>query len=93
MAAERVSELLGGGGVVVEHLSTAITFVPFIQFQNFYDFPKAYKETFQIMCLNPNFRRGPNLAFFGLGPMVYYSWYHQIGKYFYLSNMNIDGTI
>ncbi len=46
MAAERVPEPLGGrGGVVVEHLSTAITFVPLIQFQNFL---KAYKETFQM---------------------------------------------
>ncbi len=81
MAAERVPEPLNkrkGGGVVVEHLSTAITLVPLIQCQNFYDFLKAYKETFQIMCLNPTFRRGPNLAFFGLGPWAIYNpWYRQ----------------
>ncbi len=94
MAAERVPEPLNkrkGGGGVVEHLSTAITLVPLIQCQHVYDFLKASKETFQIMCLNPTFRRGPNLAFFGLGPG--YPWHYQIGKYFYLSNMNIDGTI
>ncbi len=28
-------------GRIVEYLSTAITLVPFIQFQNFYDFLKA----------------------------------------------------
>ncbi len=70
MATERVPEPLnkrkGGGGFVVEHLSIAITLVPLIQCQHFYDFLKAYKETFQIMCLNPTFRRSPNLSFFGL---------------------------
>ncbi len=55
--------------VVIEHL-TALTWVSLIQC---YDFLKAYKETFQMMCLNPKFRRGPNLSFFGLGP-----WYRQI---------------
>ncbi len=39
MAAERVPELNGGGGVV-EHLSTAITLVPLIQCQHFLDFLK-----------------------------------------------------
>ncbi len=56
MAAERVPEPLNineRGGVVDEHLSTAITLVPLMQCQHFYDFLKAYKETFQIMCLNP----------------------------------------
>ncbi len=24
---------------------------------------------------------------------LFYSWYRQIGKYFYLSNMNFDDTI
>ncbi len=69
MAAERVPEPLNKRkGVVVKHLSTAITLVPLIQCQHFYDFLKAYKETFQMMCKNPTFRRDPNLAFFGLGP-------------------------
>ena len=49
-------------------LSTAITLAPLIQCQNVYDFLKAYKETFQMMCKNPTFRWGPNLSFFGLGP-------------------------
>ena len=39
-----------------------------IQFQKCYDFLKAYKETFQMVCFNPKFRWGPNLSFFGLGP-------------------------
>ncbi len=70
MVAEIVPEPLTkrGGGVVVEHLSTAITLVPLIQCQHFYNFLKAYKKTFQIMCLNPTFCRGPNLAFFAFGP-------------------------
>ncbi len=46
---------------LVEHLSTAITLVPLMQCQKFL-------ETFQITCLNPTFRWGPNLSFFGLGP-------------------------
>ncbi len=50
------------------YLSTAITSVLVIQCQNVYDFLKAYKETFQIMCLNPNFRWGHNLSFFAFGP-------------------------
>ncbi len=43
MVTERVPELLSweGGGVVVEHLSTAITLLPFSQCQTFYDFLKA----------------------------------------------------
>ncbi len=67
MTAESVPEPLNrrkGGVVVIEHLSTAITLVPLIQCQKFYDFLKAYKETFQTMCLNPTFRRGPNLSLF-----------------------------
>ncbi len=47
-----------------------------------------------MMCCNPKFCRGPNLSFFGLGPWaIYYSWYRQIGKYFFLLNMNFDDTI
>ncbi len=45
MAAERVPELNEGGvnegGGVVEHLSTAITLVPLIQCQQFFDFLEA----------------------------------------------------
>ncbi len=41
------------------------------------------------MCLNPTFRWGPNLAFFGLGPWAII---HGIAKlantFFYLSNKN-----
>ena len=54
----------GGGG----YLSTAITLVSLIQCQIFYDFLKAEKETFQMMCFNPTFIWDPNLSFFGLGP-------------------------
>ena len=46
------------------------------------------------MYFNPKFRSVPNLSFFGLGPWAIYNpWYHQIGKYFYLSNMNFDDII
>ncbi len=48
MAAERVSEPKRGV-LVVEHLSTAIKLVPLVQCQFFFDFLKAYKQTFQIM--------------------------------------------
>ncbi len=42
MAAERVTEpLIKWGGVVVEHLSTAITLVPLIPCQHFWDFLTA----------------------------------------------------
>ncbi len=34
----------------------------------FLGFSKAYKETVQIMCLNPNFRWCRNLSFFAFGP-------------------------
>ncbi len=54
-----------GVGVVVEHLLTAITLVPLIQYQNFL---KAYKNTFQMMCFNPTFCSGRYLSFFGFGP-------------------------
>ena len=78
-------------GDVAEDLSAATTFVLMIQFQKCYDFLKAYKETFQMVCFNPKFRWGPNLSFFGLGPWaIYYSWYDQ---YFYRSNINFDDTI
>ncbi len=48
---------LNGGGEVVQHISTAITLVPLVQFQKIYDFLKAYKDTFQMMCFNQKFRR------------------------------------
>ena len=48
--------------------STAITLVSLIQFQKFYDFLKALKEIFQMMCFNPKFSWGNYLTFFGLGP-------------------------
>ena len=35
---------------VVVHLSAAITLVSLIQFQQFCDFLKAWKKTFQMMC-------------------------------------------
>ena len=47
--------------------------------------PKFFLENYRF---NPKFHWGPNLSFFGLGP-----WYRQIGIYFYLSNINFDGTI
>ena len=48
-----------------------------------------------MMCFNPKFGWGHNLSFFGLGPcMGYNPWYlAEIGKYFYLSNINFDDTI
>ena len=51
MVTERVPEPLikqgeGGGGEL--RISSIV-----IQFQQFSDFLKAYKETFQRMCLNP----------------------------------------
>ncbi len=49
MAVERVPEPKRGV-LVVEHLSTAIRLVPLVQCQNFYDFLKAKKQTFQFMC-------------------------------------------
>ncbi len=46
-----------------------------------------------MVCLNPKFRLGLEMLFFGLGPWAIYPWYGQIGKYFYLSNINFDDTI
>ncbi len=58
MAAERVPEPLIKTEVhTVKHL----TLVPLIKL--FMIFLKAL-----MMCLNPKFRPGPNLSFFGLGP-------------------------
>ena len=42
---------------------------------------------------NPNFRRGHNWSYFAFGPWAIYPWYGQIGKNFYLLNMNFDDTI
>ncbi len=72
MAAERVPPwtIGGGGGGVVDNLSTAIIVVPLIQCQKFYDFLKAYKETYQKMHLNRKFRRG--LSIFRPLTMGYY---------------------
>ncbi len=43
-----------------------------------------------MMCLNPKFDSGHNLTFFAIGPWaIYYSWYGQIGKYFYFSNRTL----
>ncbi len=87
MASERVAEPLMERGVV-EHLSTALTLVPLIQCQTFYDFQK---NTFQMMCFNPKRCRGPNLSFFNLEPWAIII--HGIAKFIGLPNMNIDDTI
>ncbi len=61
---------------------TALTLVPLIQFQNFYDFQK---NTFQMMCFNPKRCRGPNLSFFNLG--LWAIIIHGIAKFIGLPNM------
>ncbi len=60
---ESPTDWLNGGGVV-EHLSTAITLVSLIQFQNVLDFLKLRGRPFKLCVLH----WGPNLSFFGLGP-------------------------
>ncbi len=91
MAAERVPERLterGGGLSFNSHNFSTVD--PMWKFLGFSDSLERYlsNDVFQS-----NISLGPNLSFFGLGPMVYYSWYRQIGNYFYLSNMNFDDTI
>ncbi len=46
-----------------------------------------------MMCLNPTFRWGPNLSFFGLGPWAIIHGIAKLANTFYLSNMNFDDTI
>ena len=62
------------GGVVVEHLSTAITSVLL----------KTYESLFQTMCLNPKFDSGHNFGlgrYWGIGKFLHLSnrnvWWYQ----------------
>ncbi len=51
MAAERFG-LNGGGGGVVEHLSTAITSVPLVQCQHFSDFDCLGRDLSKFCCID-----------------------------------------
>ena len=54
----------------------------------FYDFLKAQKETFQIMCFDPKLRWDQNLSIFGFGRwvmMVWLNWQTVLSL-----NMNFD---
>ncbi len=62
---------------------------------------ERYLDTFQMMCFNPKFNRGPNLSFFGLGPWAMVSpnwqillslkyelwWYHLKGIRYFLNEV------
>ena len=79
---ESLNHWLNGGGVAVEHLSTAVTLVPLVQCQKYYDFLKAEKNIFQMMCFNPIFIRDLNLPFFGLGPWAIIHGVAKLGNSF-----------
>ena len=76
------------GEVNYTHTTTKGT-VTLIIIANFYDF-RSLERDLSNNVFKSKISSGP---FFGLGPWAYYPWYGQIGKYFYLSNMNFDDTI
>ncbi len=90
MAAETFPKSLNGGGGVSFNSHKLSTVDPMSKILGF---SESLENSFQIMCFNfnPKFHRGPNLSFFGLGPWAIII--HGMATYFYLSNINFDGTI
>ena len=81
---------------IVEYLSAAINFSTDHPMPKMFWFSESLETDLSInnFMFQSKFCRGPNLSFFGLGPWaIYYPWYRQIYKYFYLSNMIFDDAI
>ena len=68
-------------GVVEHNHFNSLNFSTVDPMLKIFWFSESLERDLQMTCFHSNFRQGPNLSFFGLGPWaIYYPWYRQIGK-------------